>query len=385
MPADPSVPIAVTPGAPPAITGAATSIAAFAGWAPKGPTDRAELALSLADYTNKFGGFHQQSYLSYAVSHFFANGGQRAYIVRLATSDSAADVLMPDNAAFETVLLPENGVGGLFHLDQVDIFNLLCVPGQSNPSVLGKLQKFCSDRRAFLIADCASDASFSSLQNGPDSGLTGGDAINAAFYFPWVLAPDPLQANAARAFPPSGFVAGIYARTDFQAGLWKAPAGTHASVTGAAGVKTALTDLENSVLNPLAVDCIRQFPVFGTVLWGARTLQGGGNSEWRYVQVRRMALFIERSLDLGLKWAAFEPNAEALWSRIRMNVNAFMQELFRQGAFQGQTPAEAYFVSCDSTTTTPADIDNGVVNIVVGFAPIQPAEFVILKLQQLVG
>jgi phage tail sheath protein FI len=385
MPTDPSVSIAVTPGAPPAITGVATSIAAFAGWAPKGPTDRAELVLSLADYTSKFGGFHQQSYLSYAVPHFFVNGGQRAYIVRLATGDSSADVLMPNNAAFEAALLPANGVGGVFHLDQVNLFNLLCVPGQSNPSVLASLQKFCSDRRAFLIADCASDASLSSLQNGPDSGLRDEDAINAAYYFPWVLAPDPLQANAARAFPPSGFAAGIYARTDSQQGVWKAPAGTTARLVGASGLNAALNDADIDALNAKAVDCVRNFPSVGTVLWGERTLQGGGHPEWQFVPVRRLALFIEQSLDRGLKWTAFEPNAELLWSRIRSSVDAFLSGLFRRGAFQGQTPDQAFFVRCDNSTTTQNDIDRGVVNIVVGFAPIRPAEFVILTLQQLVG
>lgn len=385
MPADPSVPIAVTPGAPPAITGVATSIAAFAGWAPKGPTDRAELALSLADYTNKYGGFHQQSYLSYAVSHFFANGGQRAYIVRLATSDSAADLLMPNDTAFEAALLPANGAGGVYHLDQVDLFNLLCVPGESNPSVLAALQKFCRDRRAFLIADCARDASFSSLQNGLGSELIGANASNAAFYFPWVLAPDPVQGGTARDFPPSGFAAGIYARTDSQQGVWKAPAGPAAGVVGATGIKIALTDAEIDALSAINVDCIRKLPSVGTILWGGRTLQSGSDPEGQFVPVRRLALFIEQSLFRGLKWTAFEPDAEPLWAQIRSTIGVFMNGLFRQGAFQGQTPEQAFFVKCDNSTTTQNDIDHGVVNIVVGFAPIKPSEFVILTLQQLAG
>ena len=383
MPGDPSVPIAVTPDGPPAITEVATSIAAFAGWAPKGPTDRAELVLSLADYANKFGGFHRQSHLSYAVSHFFANGGQQAYIVRLATNSSSSEALDPGGAAFEAALLPANAVGGVHLLDHVDLFNLLCVPGESNPSVLAALQKFCSKRRAFLIADCAPDASFVSLQNGPGSELTGGDASNTAFYFPWVLAPDPLQANATRAFPPSGFAAGIYARTDSQQGVWKAPAGTFAGLTGAAGVKIALTDAEIDTLNAKAIDCVRNFPGVGTVLWGGRTLESGGDGQ--FVPVRRLALFIEQSLFRGLKWIAFEPDAEPLWARIRLSVGSFLDGLFRQGALQGQTPEQAFFVRCDNTTMTQDDIDRGVVNIVVGFAPIRPAEFVVLTLRQLAG
>ncbi len=360
MPGDPSVSIAPAPGGPPAIAGAATSIAAFAGWAPKGPTDRAELVLSLTDYTTTFGGFHQQSYLSYAVSHFFANGGQRAYIVRLATSDSAADVLTPNGAAFEAALLPANGMGGVHLLDHVDLFNLLCVPGESNPSVLAGLQKFCSNRHAFLIADCAPDATFSSLQNGPGGSLTGADASNAAFYFPWVLAPDPLQAGMARDFPPSGFVAGIYARTDSQQGVWKAPAGIAAGLAGAAGVKITLTEAEIDVLNAMAVDCVRNFAGVGTILWGERTLKGD-DPEQQFVSVRRLALFIEQSLYRGLKWATFEPDAEPLWARICSSVGAFMNGLFRQGAFQGQTPEQAFFVRCDNSTTTQNDIDRGVV------------------------
>ncbi len=384
MPGDPSVSIAPAPGGPPAITGTATSIAAFAGWTPKGPTDRAELVLSFADYTNTFGGFHQQSYLSYAVSHFFANGGQRAYIVRLTTSDSSADVLMPNAATFEAALLPANGMGGVHLLDQVDLFNLLCVPGESNPSVLAGLRKFCSNRRAFLIADCAPDASISSLQDGLAPSLTGADASNAAFYFPWVLAADPMQGGTARDFPPSGFVAGIYARTDSQQGVWKAPAGTTAGLVGAAGVKITLTEAEIGVLNAMAVNCVRNFPGVGTILWGERTLKGD-DPERQFVSVRRLALFIEQSLYRGLKWAAFEPDAEPLWARIRSNVNAFMDGLFRQGAFQGQTAEQAFFVRCDNSTTIQNDIERGVVNIVVGFAPIRPAEFVVLTLQQLAG
>jgi uncharacterized protein len=152
-------------------------------------------------------------------------------------------------------------------------------------------------------------------------------------------------------------------------------------------LEDALTDAENGALNPLGINCLRSFPIFGNIVWGARTLEGADQqaSEWKYVPVRRTALFIEESLYRGLKWVVFEPNDEPLWSQIRLNVGAFMQNLFRQGAFQGRTPREAYFVKCDSETTTQNDINLGIVNIVVGFAPLKPAEFVILKLQQMAG
>jgi hypothetical protein len=169
--------------------------------------------------------------------------------------------------------------------------------------------------------------------------------------------------------------------------VWKAPAGTEASLTGALGVKTMLTNDENGVLNPKAVNCIRNLPVYGTVLWGARTLQGNDErgSEWKYIPVRRTALFIEESLFRALKWVVFEPNDEPLWAQIRLNVGAFMHDLFRQGAFQGTTPQDAYFVKCDKETTTQSDINRGIVNIIVGFAPLKPAEFVIIKIQQIAG
>ena len=190
------------------------------------------------------------------------------------------------------------------------------MPGESTPATLSSLEGFCRERRAFLIADSAMDDSFSDLQNGPDGALTGDDGINAAFYFPWVNAPNPLKENKPEPYPPCGFVAGLYARTDTNRGVWKAPAGTEASLRGVTGVTETLTDGENGVLNPQAINCIRTFPVYGTILWGARTLRGNDQigSEWKYIPVRRMALFLEESLYRALKWVVFEPNDEPLWA-----------------------------------------------------------------------
>jgi phage tail sheath protein FI len=206
-------------------------------------------------------------------------------------------------------------------------------------------------------------------------------------YFPWVRAPDPLQEGAIRDFPPCGFIAGVMARTDAARGVWKAPAGTETALNGAVGFVETLSDAQNGALNPKAVNCLRTKPVYGNIVWGARTLDGDNDrgSEWKYVPVRRMALFLEESLFRGTQWVVFEPNDEPLWSQIRLNIGAFMQQLFRQGAFQGATPREAYFVKCDRTTTTQADINMGIVNIHVGFAPLKPAEFVVLRIQQIAG
>src|SRR6185295_13550360 len=185
----------------------------------------------------------------------------------------------------------------------------------------------------------------------------------------------------------SGTVAGVYARTDSTRGVWKAPAGTEAVVRNVSELEDPLTDQQNGALNPLAINCLRNLPIFGNVVWGARTLDGSDQaaSEWKYVPVRRTALFIDESLYRALKWVVFEPNDEPLWAQIRLNVGAFMQNLFRQGAFQGQTPQQAYLVKCDAETTTQNDINLGIVNIVVGFAPLKPAEFVIIKITQLAG
>jgi phage tail sheath protein FI len=296
-------------------------------------------------------------------------------------------VLSPNDATFDSALLPTGGSGGVYLLDEVDLFNLLCVPGETTCLVMEKLEKYCCDHRAFLIVDCDSAARYNSLISGPSTSLTGQYGVNAAFYFPWLKAPDPLQENSLRAFPPCGFIAGVYARIDSARGVWKAPAGTEASVSGASSVVELLTDIENGVLNPQAINCIRSFPAHGIVVWGARTLNGNDRvrSEWKYILVRRLALFLEESLFRGTKWAVFEPNDEPLWAQIRLNIGAFMHNLFHQGAFQGNTSCEAYFVKCDNETTTQIDINNGKVNILVGFAPLKPAEFVRIKIQQIAG
>jgi phage tail sheath protein FI len=497
------------------ITGVATSIAAFVGWADQGPIKYAGLCLSWADFQRIYGGFDARSpYLAYAVYQFFINGGQQAYVVRLAYTGTASGgltpaasatlvqggltftagtvgpdglvsnatnpgvwaqsygiaiknqsggtnrfrvqvVYAPPGAASEvvvesyenlsivtpdpqgryvadvinkqssfvtvavasgtttpppdttspspkltgtanddgSVLLPSTSTstGSTFEtvltaataiLDQIDLFNLLCIPGEIVTATISTLETYCEGRRAFLIAD-------------PDPGLTNPTNVtgpptagkNSAFYYPWIQAPDPLNQNRPNYYPPCGFVAGIYARTDGTRGVWKAPAGTEATVAGASGVAVPLNDSQNGVLNPLGVNCIRNFNVYGIVVWGARTMQGNDElgSEWKYVPVRRTALFIEESLYRALKWVVFEPNDDPLWAEIRLNVGAFMQNLFRQGAFQGKTPAEAYFVKCDNETTTQNDINLGVVNIVVGFAPLKPAEFVVIQIQQMAG
>jgi phage tail sheath protein FI len=296
-------------------------------------------------------------------------------------------VLVPGAADFHTALNADGtGSGGVHLLDTVPIFNLLCVPGETSSTVISNLQSYCRANRAFYIVDCASNDTVTSIQ-GKLSGISGNDSVNSALYFPWLNAPDPLQQGRLNAFPPSGFVAGLYAATDATRGVWKAPAGIDASLTGESGPAVLLTDLQNGTLNVQAVNCIRHFPVYGDVIWGARTLRGNDQvgSEWKYVPIRRLALFLESSLYQGTQWVVFEPNDERLWSQIRLNVGAFMQGLFLQGAFQGTTPQQAFFVKCDAENNPQSSIDQGVVNILVGFAPLYPAEFVVIQIQQMAG
>lgn len=290
---------------------------------------------------------------------------------------------------------------GIFALESADLFNLLCIPPLTHTSDLlpaswATAASYCQDRRAMLIIDSPAawtanaSTAISTAETGVNalrSAIGNDDAINAMVYFPRLRMPDPLSENRIADFAPCGAVAGIIARTDVQRGAWKAPAGLAASFSGVQGFTYTMTDRQNGVLNPVGLNCLRTFPVAGHLVWGARTLAGADllASEWKYVPVRRLALFLEESLFRGTQWVVFEPNDEPLWAQIRLNIGAFMQTLFRQGAFQGSSPRDAYFVKCDRETTTQNDIDRGVVNILVGFAPLKPAEFVVIKIQQMAG
>lgn len=295
-----------------------------------------------------------------------------------------------------------NGAGkeaakqGMFALEKADLFNLLCIPpyldsGNVDPDLVGKATSYCEKRRAMILVDPPSewDTVPEVIGDGTTTGIAsiGTSSKNAAFFFPRLKQPNPLHDNQIEEFVPCGAVAGIFARTDTQRGVWKAPAGLDATLVGVPQLAVSLTDAENGQLNPLGVNCLRAMPAAGRVVWGSRTLQGNDRlaSEWKYLPVRRTALFIEESLYRGTQWVVFEPNDEPLWAQIRLNVGAFMHNLFRQGAFQGTTPKDAYFVKCDKESTTQNDINLGIVNIVVGFAPLKPAEFVIIKLQQMAG
>jgi phage tail sheath protein FI len=285
---------------------------------------------------------------------------------------------------------------GLFALEKADLFNLLNVPPFSPTADVDKdtwdaAVAYARERRAMVLVD----PPFHTSGWDEASDVTAATAVtavatrseNAALFFPRIRVANPLSENRPEPFAPCGAVAGVIARTDSSRGVWKSPAGIDSTLSGVLGLDVTLTDPENGAINQLGVNCLRDFPVYGGVVWGSRTLKGADQlaSEWKYLAVRRTALFLEESLYRGTQWVVFEPNDEPLWAQIRLNIGAFMQNLFRQGAFQGSSPREAYFVKCDKETTTQNDINQGIVNILVGFAPLKPAEFVIIRISQIAG
>jgi len=298
-----------------------------------------------------------------------------------------ADCFVPNNAQANKL--------GLFALERANIFNLLCIPpylagGGVDAALVSQAATYCEGRRAMLLVDPPTDwvdttSAVTKFTGTPDE--IGTRSKNAALFFPRLRYPNPLHNNQIESFVPCGAIAGVFARTDSARGVWKAPAGIDASVNGISQLTVPLTDAENGQLNQLGINCIRTFPIAGSVVWGARTLRGADQlaDEYKYIPVRRTALYIESSLYQGLQWAVFEPNDEPLWASIRLNVGAFMQNLFVQGAFQGSSARDAYFVKCDRESTTQNDINLGQVNVIVGFAPLKPAEFVIITIQQMAG
>jgi phage tail sheath protein FI len=379
-----------TPNSVNTIIGVPTSITVFLGRALTGPVvtdheDGTEVIYSFADYERLFGGLSHDAPISYAVRDFFLNGGGQAVIARLPSADNQP--LAPE----DYVKVLENGV-----LDQVDIFNLLCippdnieVPTDTAPIVWSWAAAYCVRRRAMVILDSpvawtdnARQGNFSADYMDPTKlGIEGDNARNAAVYFPRVVEADPLLEEQPRVMPACGVIAGVMASTDATRGVWKAPAGIDAGLNGIIKIEINLTDDQNGLLNPLGINCLRSFPVIGPVVWGARTLRGADQLEddYKYITVRRLTLYIEESIYRGTKWAVFEPNADPLWTSLRLSVNSFLADLQRQGAFY------SYFVNCDNKTTTPDDIALGIVNIIVGIAPVDPAEFVIIEIQQTAG
>ena len=310
-------------------------------------------------------------------------------VTQTATNGNDGDPISKDQISDSSLEDPKKG---LFALLKADPINLLVIPPYTNAGdieveVRTAALTYAEDHAAVFVMDPPAGWTTRALA------VTGANAASfttsnhAALYFPRVQQPDPTRDGMMTTVGAAGAVAGIIASTDATRGVWKAPAGLDARLTGVEALSVPLTDDDIGFLNPIGVNCLRVTPGVGHVVWGARTREGADrlSSQWKYLPVRRLALYIEQSLYQGLQWVVFEANDEPLWSQIRLNVGSFMNQLFRQGAFQGTSPRAAYFVKCDKDTTTQADRDLGVVNIDVGFAPVKPAEFVILRLQQMAG
>lgn len=364
------------------IEGVPTSTAAFVDIFERGPIGKAVKIDCFADFERVFGGLHPRSEASYAIRQYYLNGGRVAWVVRV--DEPRARKLTGDPAA-QTGMYALEGIAP-------DSFNILCIPAAANldqkgfAAVISAAARYCCDKRAFLIIDPPSAIK---TKDEMVSWMQANDSLrhrNAAIYFPRLGIPDPLNGNQPRNVGASGTLAGVYARTDQTRGVWKASAGAQADLRGA-NIPVQLTNSENDELSKLGINTLRTFPQVGNVAWGARTLAGSDQdaSEWKYVPVRRLALYLEESLYRGSKWAVFEPNDDLLWAEIRSSFGAFMSSLFRLGAFQGTKPGDAFFIRCDETTTTQNDIDSGVFNIMVGFAPLKPAEFILIRIQQLAG
>ena len=280
---------------------------------------------------------------------------------------------------------------GLHALDDVTDVNFVAIPGIASPGVISQAVGYCSIRRdCVMIADSPGKTTKDTPITDPShvadflSNKITTKTSYGAFYYPWMLVSDPVGAgkNPTRFVPPSGFVAGMYARIDNTRGVWKAPAGTEANVIGPLDLEYSVTDSEQDILNPIGVNCIRHFPASGLIIWGARTMGTLSDPEWRYIPVRRYAIYLEQSIYRGTQWAVFEPNDQRLWAALTANISDFMMGEFRQGALAGTTPQQAFAVKCDADLNPDSEVNAGRVNMEVKFAPLKPAEFVIIRISQ---
>jgi uncharacterized protein len=350
------------PAVTPPIVGVATSTTGLIGEAAQGPVEQAVLVTSLVEYEQVFGGPQPGQELFLGASQFFANGGRRAWVVRLGARSAA-------------------GIGrGLAALDAVDDLGLLALPGLSGGPTLAAAAAYARSRGTFFVGEPGGTrpATVTAVR-----AIRARDRGHVAVYFPRVRVPDPLQPGSTTLCGSSAGIAGLLARTDIDRGVHAFAAGTGAHFQGAVGLAASVNYRAAATLRGQGINTIRQIPNRGTVVWGARTAGGGREQgeDWKYVPVRRTALYIEESIEHGIEWVDFEPNDEPTWRRLRETVAAFLDELFQQGTFAGTTPAEAFFVRCESDTTTQNDIDNGIVVLEIGFAPLRPAEFVDFRIR----
>ena len=366
------------------IMGVSTSSAAFVGFTLRGKlaaTAAPRELTSFAGFEKSFGGLAdlnyppQINYVAHAARAFFNEGGQRLYVARVRRPKAATNGALKD------------WQGALDALSALTNVSIVAVPGSTE---LGPLADAIQSQ---LIAHVEAPGRYRFAVFDIPKGKSPSEAAayrlrfdskSAAFYYPWVTVPNPIASPANPGLPktlnlpPSGFICGIYARSDIARGVFKAPA--NEPLRGAIGFERAITDLEQQVLNPAGVNCLRFFPGRGCRVWGART--AAADPEWKYVNVRRCFIYLEQSIDRGTQWAVFEPNDERLWAGVRASVSDFLHREWTRGALPGAKPEEAFFVRCDRTTMTQDDLDNGRLICLIGVALVKPAEFVIFRIGQ---
>ncbi len=363
------------------IRAAETGVTGFLGVTNSGPVDQATFVQSVAAFEQAFGPSLEMGMLGISIRLFFENGGRDAWVVRVAGGTPGE----PPTA--DQVEGHRPARTGLYAFEGADALNLLCIPpfdpvADPPRRLWDAASAYCRERRALLLVDPPTTWSHAAAVTPEAVREVVTPTADAALYFPRILVADPVDPALRVTVAPSGALAGLMARTDRERGVWKAPAGMEATLRGTEALSVSLSDLENGPLNQEGVNAIRAFPGTGVVAWGARTLLGADRfgSEWKYLSVRRTALFIEESVRRGTEWVVFEPNAEPLWVQLRATVDSFLHELFRAGAFAGSTQRDAYFVSCGRDTMTQHDIESGIVNLVVGVAPLKPAELVVIHI-----
>ena len=359
-----------------------TSTAAFLGECNTGPVNEPVLCSNWSQYTKHFGDFQNSEYLAHAVYGFFNNGGARAFIVNvgnweeISKGDGKEGAKKPASKA-ALYIGSDNGPGtrtGLKALEDVEEVNIVAAPGQTDPVIQDAVLSHCENMRyRFAVLDSPEVIE----KGGVDKLPKPRDSKYGGYYFPWVEVYDPFKGNIFQ--PPSGYIAGIYARSDGERGVHKAPA--NEIVRGAIGLKYNITRGEQDLLNPKGINVIRSFPNRGIRVWGARTISS--DASWRYVNVRRLFNMVEQSIELGTQWVVFEPNDQRLWKRVTRDISAFLLRLWRQGALFGKTPEEAFFVKCDDETNPPEVIDAGQMICEIGMCPVKPAEFVIFRIGQM--
>ncbi len=359
-----------------------TSTAAFLGECNTGPVNEPVLCSNWSQYTKHFGDFQNSEFLAHAVYGFFNNGGARAFIVNvgnweeISKGDGKEGAKKPASKA-ALYIGSDNGPGtrtGLKALEDVEEVNIVAAPGQTDPVIQDAVLSHCENMRyRFAVLDSPEVIE----KGGVDKLPKPRDSKYGGYYFPWVEVYDPFKGNIFQ--PPSGYIAGIYARSDGERGVHKAPA--NEIVRGAIGLKYNITRGEQDLLNPKGINVIRSFPNRGIRVWGARTISS--DASWRYVNVRRLFNMVEQSIELGTQWVVFEPNDQRLWKRVTRDISAFLLRLWRQGALFGKTPEEAFFVKCDDETNPPEVIDAGQMICEIGMCPVKPAEFVIFRIGQM--